>query len=404
MQSDKVRWQQVVACLVLQGVSAGTITSAFSVLAVPFAAEFGLTRMVVMLAMTLTLLVTALLSPVVGRLLDQLSIRVIMLIGSVALSAGFAGLSLAHDYSQMLILYALLLAPANVLIGPLSASVLVSRWFDRDRGRALGLAAIGISVGGFLFPPLIQGLIESFGWRPALQILAIGLLILTLAACYFIRDRRPDGDGAHRAKAGVALTMRAVMVHREFWLMTAVFGILLTGMMGLVTNMVPLAQAQGIPIGTATLLISALALGSLLGKVIFAIVADRAGPRIILLFGITGFVTGLSCILAAHWGFWIFALGSALVGLTNGAAIPLQAVVAARIFGLANVGRVVGLLNFVVMMVGLAVPPAFGMIYDRSGRYDAALMAYIVLAVGAVLATVAMRGADASRDSPSEMV
>ncbi|MET0239920.1 MAG: MFS transporter [Sphingobium sp.] len=389
------RWRQVAACLVLQSVSAGTITSAFSVLAVPFAMEFGATRMVVMLAMTATLLVTAISSPFAGRLLDLVSIRRLMLLGSLALGAGFMAASVATTFVQILIIYAVLLAPANVLIGPLAASVLLSRWFDQDRGRALGIAALGISLGGFGFPPFIQYLIETVGWRPALQILASLVFLLSMGACWMVVDRRatPLGAIAGATPQDMPMAMGAIFANREFWLMSLVFGVLLTGMMGLVTNLVPLAMDRGIPLSMATLLISALSLGSVAGKVAFATFADRLASKAILFFGAGGFLLGMSCFLVPQWGFGVMVAGAAIVGFTNGSAVPLQTIVAARTFGLHNVGRVVGLLNLTVMLVGLFVPPAFGLIRDLTGEYDGAFITYLAFASIALVVITMMRGA-----------
>lgn len=395
------KWQQVVACLILQSISAGAITSAYGVLAVPFMSDFGVNRMVVMLAVTVLLLMTAIFSPLAGKLLDQKSIRLLMVGGSFSIVVAFALLSFATAFSHILIIYALFMAAANILIGPLAASVLLSRWFDKDRGKALGIAAIGISVGGFLFPPVIHQLVAAFGWRQALQVLAGIVLVLTLIACLLVRDRHAAPPGGASAAAGVgALTTGALLSNREFWLMTIVFGVPLTGMMGLVTNLVPIARDRGIELATATLLISSLSLGSFAGKVAFAALADRLPSKAILIFGVCGFFVGMSCYLAPQWGFGILAAGAAIVGFTNGGAVPLQVIVCASTFGLANVGRAVGLLNTAVLVAGLLAPPGFGMIYDKTGSYQTAFILYLVLAVFALCMVLLMRG-PAPRAAPA---
>lgn len=393
------KWQQVFACLLLQALSCGAITSAYSVLAVPFAAEFGLSRMVVMLAVTALLLMTAICSPLAGKFLDQMSIRRLMFGGAIALIAAFALASFATAFSHIIVIYAVLMPIANILIGPLGASVLLSRWFDKDRGRALGISAIGISLGGFLMPPLIHHLVATYTWRPALQILAGIVLVVTLIACSFVRDRQatpPAGANAAATGTGV-MTTGALLANREFWLMTIVFGVPLTGMMGLVTNMVPIARDRGVELATATLLISALSLGSLGGKIAFAALADRLSSKLILIFGVCGFFVGMSCFLMPQWGFGAMAAGAAIVGFTNGGAVPLQVIVCASTFGVASIGRAVGLLNTVVLLAGLLAPPGFGMIYDTTGSYHAAFILYLALAIVALFMVLLMRGAAASR-------
>lgn len=393
MSDTAHKWQQVFACLILQAVSCGAITSAYSVLAVPFTANFGATRMVVMLGMTILLLMTAVFSPLAGKLLDQKSIRLLMLGGSASLVVGFALASVATSIVQIIVIYGLFMTTANILIGPLAASVLLSRWFDKDRARALGLAAIGISLGGLLFPPLIQHLVATYNWRHALQILACTVLVLTLVACYFVRDRQatpPAGTGIGMTGAK-ALTTGALLANREFWLMTIAFGVPLTGMIGLITNLVPLARDQGVALTTATLLISALSLGSFAGKIAFAALADRLPSKLILILGVCGFFVGMSCFLVPQGGFRVLVTGAAIIGFFNGGAMPLQVVVCASSFGVANVGRAVGLLNTVIVLVGLLAPPGFGFIYDMTGSYQSAFILYLVLAVVAFFTVLLMR-------------
>jgi cyanate permease len=187
------------------------------------------------------------------------------------------------------------------------------------------------------------------------------------------------------------MTTSTLLANREFWLMTIVFGVPLTGMIGLVTNLVPIARDRGIELATATLLISALSLGSLTGKLAFAVLADRLPAKLILMFGVCGFFVGMCCFLAPHWGFGILAAGAAIVGFTNGGAVPLQVVVCASTFGVANVGRAVGLLNTVIVLAGLLAPPGFGLIYDRTGSYQAAFILYLLLAVAAFAMVLLMR-------------
>lgn len=389
-------WKQVVACLILQGVSGGTISSAYGVLAVPYGAEFDTSRMVVMLGMTVTLLATAILSPFAGGWMEKWSMRGLMLFGSIALTLGFLAISVATSFTQILVIYGVLIAPANVLIGPLAASVLLARWFDKNRGRALGIAAVGLSLGGFLFPPLIQSLIEAIQWRPALQVLAAIVAILTLAAWFVVVDRPHDKSGNSpiaSAGGGQPVPVGEVLRSQEFWLMAAVFGVLLTGMLGLVTNMVPLARDRGIALSTATLLIASLSFGSLLGKVIFAVVADRLEPRTLLMVGVTGFFAGILCFWTPGASFGLLAAGAGIVGLANGGALPLQTILVARTYGLSSVGRIVGLLSLVISLFCLATPPLFGLIYDRTGSYGHAFLSYLVLAVVALLLTTRIAGA-----------
>src|SRR5258708_2739980 len=124
--SFAVGWRQVAICFLLLAADA-IIASAYSVVAVPFGTEFHPSRMVLMLSMTVLSGGTALLAPGLGMLMDRIAIRGLMILGGLFLTAGYLALSFATSFTQVLIIYGVLFAPANVLIGPVAATVLISR-------------------------------------------------------------------------------------------------------------------------------------------------------------------------------------------------------------------------------------------------------------------------------------
>src|SRR5579864_8125934 len=105
-------WRQVGACLVLQVVGAAMLVPAFSVVAVSLGKEFHPSRMVLMLAITLMALISAILSPFIGSLMDRTSLRRLMGLGIGFIVAGYLALSFATSFIQVLLIYALLMAPA----------------------------------------------------------------------------------------------------------------------------------------------------------------------------------------------------------------------------------------------------------------------------------------------------
>ena len=163
-----IGWRQVAACVLTLALTS-LITSSFSLLAVPLGQEFKPSRMVLMLAMTVVSAVSALISPSLGKLLDRVNMPLAMAIGTGLLAAGFVAMSLASSFNLVLAVYALLIAPANILLGPLAATVLLSRWFVRQRGKALGLAITGIALGNFFFPQIFQTFLDTWEWRISLR-------------------------------------------------------------------------------------------------------------------------------------------------------------------------------------------------------------------------------------------
>jgi MFS family permease len=395
MTNFAVGWRQVALSFVLLAAVA-MIASAYSVVAVPLAQEFKPSRMVLMLAMTVLSGVSGLLSPLLGGLMDRVSLRRMMLAGTLLLAAGYAALSWATSFSQVLVIFGVLVAPANVLLGPVAVTVLLSRWFVKRRGTAIGIAIAGVAMGGVVFPPLIQWLVDSYEWRLGLRLFALVLLALTVPAAALVvnapaeRGLHPDGaeadvdTGVGRA-AAPRISAIGIIADPAFWLAAFVFAVVLSGMKGMVTNLAPLAIDEGVRASDAALLISVYSGCGFVAKLGFAGVADRINPRTLMFVSLAGFASGMACLTQASAGYWAIAIGVGLIGLFGGLMVPLQSLLVPRIFGQHVVGRAMGLISFVTLCALLATPPIFGLIFDLTGSYEAISLGFAVLACATML-------------------
>src|SRR5438874_8112073 len=122
-----------------------------------------------------------------GALIDRFGPRRLMMAGIVMAGAALVGFASVAGLTAFYIFY-LFNALGYVCGGPLPVQVLLSRWFDRSRGKAMGFAYLGIGIGGTLVAKLSPRLVEGFGWRGALQILGILIILLALPLAYFVRD------------------------------------------------------------------------------------------------------------------------------------------------------------------------------------------------------------------------
>ena len=391
-------WRQVCAGVLFLSVTSMIATS-YGVIAVPLGQAFHPSRMVLMLAMTVMAGASAVLAPWLGNMMDRHSLRLMTAIGSALLVLGYFSLGLVQDFNHVLLVFALLIAPANVLIGPVAITVLLSRWFVRQRGKALGIAIAGIGLGGFLFPPIIQLLLNQFGWRGAVQVLALLLAICLLPAVWLVinhpRDRglHADGGDAETTAANVLaeapeLSRREILTDPSFWLLALVVAIVTAGMKGTVTNLVPIARDQGIAANAAALLVSVYSGSAFVGKLSFAWLADRFGPRALLAASLAGFAAGAGCMLRADLGYPMIALGVGTIGLLGGMMVPLQSLLTPRIFGARVAGRAGGLLSMVTLCALLSTPPLFGAIFDRTGSYVMIFAVFAGLAAAALMLVV----------------
>lgn len=400
-ESFAVGWRQVGICLLLLAAS-GMIAATYSIVAVPLADEYQPSRTVLMLAMTVLSGVCALLAPLLGTLMDRVAIRKLMVVGGLCLAAGYLAISLTTSFLQVLLVFGVLIAPANVLIGPVAITVLLSRWFVKRRGRALGIAVAGISVGGFFFPMIIQGLLDTHQWREALQLLSLVLLIWTVPAALLVVERPgdrglyPDGESqppgeASVETAGVPISARRILGDPTFWLLAATVAIVTAGMKGMITNLAPLAIDTGVEAGDAAALVSVFAACSFVAKMSFAALADRVGPRKLMFISLGGFALGMACMTQAAAGYHVIAAGVACIGLFGGLMVPTESYLAPLIFGQRAVGRAMGLLSGTILVAMLATPPLFGLIYDLFGSYMGIFWTFAIIALLALFWLPAIR-------------
>ena len=385
-------WRIVGIAAAAQGVSAGTTFFAFGVLVKPLAEEFAASRLVVTLGLTLLILVQGLISPLLGRALDRYPVRVIMASGVLLQAAGLAALSVATAFWQVAALFATAIAVGSHMFGPLATSALAAKWFVRQRGWALGLTAVGASVGGVLFPPLVATLLTSFGWRGAVLLLAIGIVALAIPIWLFVVSRPEDiglgtdGDPIAAAPpAGKDADFAAtpgrwdtweLVRSRNFWSITATVGFTWLPVSVLLAHLVPYATDLGIAPQSAAILMSVYAAAGAIGRMVFGRLADRVDKRVVMW-----------CVLAIAGVGWANLLGepslrrlviaTTAMGLGVGGVMPLWGSLTGACFGRDVIGRAMGLMSPLMLPFSLVGAPLAAFVYDRTGSYGPALAVFL---------------------------
>jgi MFS family permease len=354
------------------------------------------------LAMFVLSAVSALLSPFLGNLMDRSSLRRMMLIGGGLIAAGYASLSLATNFNHVLIVFGLFIAPANVLLGPMAVTVLLSRWFSRRRGLAIGIAIAGVATGSIVYPVIIQALLNHFEWRAAFQVFGLLLLAVTIPAALLVvnhpHDRGLHADGASEdspsvraARDAAPVSAMAVLSDPTFWLAVAVFAVVTSGMKGMITNLSPLALDNGVSATAAAGLISVYGTAGLVAKAGFALLSDRVNPRILMFASLAGFAAGMATLTQANLGYGAIVSGVSMIGLFGGMMVPMQSLLMPRIFGENVVGKAYGLMSGVTLLALMTTPALFGLIFDQTGSYAAIFVTFAGLAIVVMLAVAAMR-------------
>ena len=213
-------WNVVALTLVLQAVSIGISIYSFALFVVPWLEAFPVDRAQVMFAIFVAQVGMGALSPLAGRLLDRFSIRLLVVVGCFSQAAGLLAMSVATEFWQIVAAYATLMPLGMVFAGTLASQTLVTRWFTARRGVAIGISAMGTSLGGFAFPLLIAPLISNVGWQETLAVLAALAVLLTAPAAVVVLRRAPPvhGRGLAGTPAARQWSARETLSTRTFWI------------------------------------------------------------------------------------------------------------------------------------------------------------------------------------------
>src|ERR1700694_246174 len=258
-----------------------------------------------------------------GVLIDRIGARWVILVGAGLVGASLvlmARITKLWHYEALCILEVL----GYVLAGPIANQVLVARWFKERRGRAMGYAYLGLGLGGVTSPPLVHFLMRSFGWRHALEV--VGLLILVVLFPVGIWITRstpaemgllPDGAESHglpeeknSATASPESGVGAAVRIADFWLMLAGSTLVMAAIGAVIQHFILFLKDQGYSAATATQFSTALLASSLGGRVVVGYLADRFRKKNTMALFYALLSASILLLGAAHWpvAVWTFAM------------------------------------------------------------------------------------------------
>lgn len=382
-------WIMVAVAFVAQGVSAGGLTYSYSVITVTLNDEFEVSRLQLMLPMTAMTLVGAFISPLLGPRLDSNPIKWFMFAGAMCLGLGLWLMSLVPSMPYVVAIYALLMAPVQGLLGALCCSVLLSRWFSSKLALAMGVAAIGTSIGGFAIPPLIEWLNQSYGWREGMRYMSMAVFFAVVPLTLLVCDRPalkglfPDGASADPVLPNAMITSvfnntKVILRSRQFWLLSLTMGFLFSAFTALITNLLQLVMAHEVSRQDGTFLISLMSAIGIAGKLGFGAIADRVDLRKALAASVVLVMLGLGIyMLGSTYSHYV--LGSVALGLSVGGMLPVWGALIAKLFGATNYGRVMGMMGPVIVLCNVVAVPLTGFLYDQYTSYVPAFSLFIAL-------------------------
>jgi MFS family permease len=370
-------------------VSGGT-TYMFGYFLTPIADEFGATRSAVASGQSIFMLVAALLLPAVGRVIDARALRGLMLAGALLMGAAMAAVSQAAHLWQAGVL-AGLIALGSSLCGSLAANALVVRGFAEGRERALGLASVGTSAGGFVLPLLVTPLIESEGWRSALLVLGLGSGLILAAGAWFGTPPEIDRPLPRSASHGGAdYSWGSALRAPNFWAITLAMMIVYGANVALIANLPSYAGDLGIAPGRRAWLVSALAASSLVGKLLYSAFAERFDPRAPIWLAGAVQVPALSFLLLAP-RFEVMLATAAASGLGTGSLLPAWSALVARCFGAPHFASVMGLSRLAAYPLIATGGVLAALSKDLTGSYDLGFQGFLSASFAVIALPFLMR-------------
>jgi MFS family permease len=388
------------------GVNART---AFSLLFPPILDEFGWDRGVTAGIFSFGFLVSAVMSPFVGRLMDRRGPRVVIEMGVLLMVAGLLLSPLAREPWQMYATLGVLVGGGVNCLGYTGQALYLPNWFVRRRGLAISLAYSGVGLGAIVLLPWLQGLIARGGWRWAcvsLGILAVVVLVplnLLLARRPEDMGLQPDGDpsprdGASAARganvvdaAWVAVDWtlgRALRTARFWWLVVGFFTALFTWYAVQVHQTKYLVDV-GFTAADAAWALGFVSLVAVPGQILFGHLSDRIGREWVWTVGNVGFLVCLWALLVIQGAptrplLWVMVVSQGFLGYSLTSVVGA---IPAEIFAGRHYGSVFGALMVSLIAGGAAGPWVAGALHDAVGSYAPA---FWVAMGGSVLSTVAI--------------
>ena len=402
-------WYMVALSIATNTIFSAAYFQGFGVLIIPIERTFGWDRWVISAAMSLRQLESGIVSPAVGLLLDRVSARKLILWSAVIAGIGFVGLGFTNTIVAFFLFFVVISLGASGCSHAVTWPVIISRWFRRKRGLAMGLAVTGPMFGS---PIVILNthLEEAYGWRVVL--IGYGILILfgvTLLSM-MVRDRpesyglRPDGDppeegtstqsftGPSPRRQDAGLTLHAVLRTKEFWLFTSYLSGTFAVNSAFQVHMIPyFQQDMGLTSAWAAVILSMVFIVSGVGRVGGGFLLDRMDYRLVL------------AVVAAMMGFALLYLQvvnvdtvpatlpfALMFGVSFGCLVPMRGTVGSIMFGTRAIGGVLGLLQGAPIAAGVIGPLVMGIIFDLNGNYSVAIWGLIVTSALMVPLSLAM--------------
>jgi MFS family permease len=379
----------VVAASMVGFMLASFYTYTFGAFIAPIEQEFGWSRAQISIGLSVITLSAAVLTPILGWVVDKLGPRRVGLPGAVAfaLTYGLLGLTTDNIWTWWGIWF--LLSFTIVGIKPLVWTTAVASTFQRNRGLALAVALCGGGLASAFGPSLSTWAIDAFGWRAAYPFLALSLGVVVVPILYFGLHSGSDkakraleaGAPPQEARALYGMRWKEAMLSWKFAKLATAAFVFTVAAIGIVPNLLPILVSFDFGRTEAAAIAGMAGIASIVGRLVTGYLLDRFSPNVVA--GIVVLIPVASCLLliSAPGSTAVAIVAVAIIGVSLGSEVDVMAFMTARHFGTRAYGVIFGVISGLWAVATGLGPTIANRIYDVTGGYELALELAIPLFV-----------------------
>lgn len=333
-----------------------------------------------------------------GALVDRIGARIVIAAGIGFVGAPLVLMGFMTRLWQFEVL-CMIEVLGYALAGPIANQVLISRWFHKRRGQAMGYAYLGLGLGGAVAPWMANTLIHAYGWRHALQLTGVAIMVVLFPVGIFVTRSTPEDKGLmpdgvlvpeerSSADAQGSFSVAAAVRTANFWLILLGTTLVVGAVNAVIQYCILYLRSLGYTPAAAAHLLSVVLMVSLAGRVLVGYLADRFQKKntMALFYLLLGASIPLLLIADRPAAAWSFAL---VFGFVLGADYMLIPLVTAECFGTAALGKLLALIIMGYTVGQWVAPWVTGKIFDTDHSYSLAwkiMAAAAVLGAGAIFA------------------
>jgi MFS family permease len=329
--------------------------------------QFGWTRAQVTSGNALSKLVVG---PIFGFLagwvVDRFGPRRMMMIGILMAGVALEGLGRTSSLGMFYFFY-FFNALGYVCGGPLPNQVLLTRWFDRSRGKAMGFAYLGIGIGGATVPWISHALVQHFGWQAALRFLGFSMVVVSLPLALLVKEppkvRTAEGSGG-------SASLKAAFKQASFYLLTLGSMCSIAAVSGTQQNLkLLLSLDRHFTQRDAAGVLSLVLAFSIAGRLLMGWLADVFSKKYVMLLAYLLVAAGIPLLFLGTTR-PILYVSAAIFGIGLGGDYMIIPLMTAEIFGIEILGRLLGVILTAGGIAEAAAPWFVGRLRDATGSYS----------------------------------